>query len=155
VNNPSISERGLSVLKKLEGLRLIAYLDGGGLPTIGYGHTKDVVIGQIITEGEADRFLRDDVYTAEAVVRRSMDCDLINRDQFDALVCFVFNVGGARFLGSTMLRHLRAGDCQSAAAEFGRWVFIGKQKSAGLVRRRATERALFLGELPWTSTPAV
>ena len=49
----------LEKLKDFEGLRLEAYLDAAGVPTIGYGHTgRDVKLGDRITKYWADDLLR-------------------------------------------------------------------------------------------------
>lgn len=45
-----INEEGLDLIKRWEGLRLASYYDAVGVLTIGYGHTKSVYEGQIITE---------------------------------------------------------------------------------------------------------
>ncbi|MDE9528303.1 lysozyme, partial [Xenorhabdus bovienii] len=59
-----ISNKGLEFIQQWEGLKLKAYPDPatGGIPwTIGYGHTKDVKPGQVITEQQAEAFLHDDL----------------------------------------------------------------------------------------------
>jgi lysozyme len=64
-----IDPRLLDDLRRAEGLRLDAYLDGGGVPTIGYGHTgPDVYIGQTITAAQALDLLSADaeVHAAQA-----------------------------------------------------------------------------------------
>ena len=49
----SISPAGINLIKKWEGFRGSAYLDPVGIWTIGYGHTKGVKPGQVISESEA------------------------------------------------------------------------------------------------------
>ena len=48
-----------------------------------------------------------------------------------------------KLIQSTLLKKLNAGDYSGAAAEFDKWVFAGKVKLNGLVKRRASERQLF------------
>ena len=48
-------------LMELEGLRLEAYRDAAGVPTIGYGHTRDVRMGDRITAFYARELLLEDV----------------------------------------------------------------------------------------------
>jgi lysozyme len=43
------SETLILKLREFEGLRLEAYKDAAGVPTIGYGHTKAVRMGDKIT----------------------------------------------------------------------------------------------------------
>lgn len=110
-------------LKDLEGLRLDAYPDKGGVWTIGYGHTKGVKPGDRITLAESDEFLREDLaFFAAAVlklVRRPM-----TQGQFDALVCFAYNCGTSEdgLGGSKLLELFNAGDVRGAAEQFGRWI---------------------------------
>ena len=55
------SESLIQKLKEFEGLRLQAYRDAAGVPTIGYGHTRHVKMGDRLTAYWADQLLRDDV----------------------------------------------------------------------------------------------
>lgn len=140
-----MSKAGLAMLKRFEGCELKAYDDGGGVWTIGWGHTgRDVHEGQEITEAEAERLLAQDVRRAERAVGSRLIGIPLTQGQFDALVSFVYNVGAQAFDESTMLRHLRARDYDAAADEFGRWVFDNKRRVNGLVVRRDAERTMFL-----------
>lgn len=134
----------LSLIKESEGLRLKAYLPTpNDVWTIGYGHTKNVKAGQVITEAEADKLLRDDVSWVEDVLNTSVLVPL-NQNQYDALGSFVFNLGGTNFRNSTLLKKLNTGDYEGAADELLRW---NKQKGVvlkGLTIRRQKERELFL-----------
>ena len=53
-----------------------------------------------------------------------------------------FNVGNARFCSSTLARKANAGDMAGACAELSRWTYAGGKPLPGLVKRRATERAI-------------
>jgi GH24 family phage-related lysozyme (muramidase) len=145
-----INNAGLDLVKEFEGLarrlpdgRIAAYLDVVGVPTIGYGHTKGVALGQIITVQQAEDFLREDLIEAESAVSEQVRVTL-NDNQFSALVSFVFNLGAGALNQSTLLRELNIGNYTAAANEFPRWVNAGGQRLPGLVRRRAAERELFL-----------
>lgn len=142
-----IGANGLDLIKGFEGLRLKAYRDSAGIPTIGYGHTKTARMGMKITGADAEELLRRDLATAEGAVNLRVEVP-INQNQFDALVSFVFNLGGGAFRRSTLLRLLNAEDYAGAADQFPRWnkarvngVLVALK---GLTRRRAAERALFL-----------
>lgn len=137
------SDTGVDLIKEFEGFRAMAYLDAANVPTIGYGHTKGVKLGQAIAEAEAEAFLRDDLADAEGAVLRLVKVPL-SQNEFDALVSFTFNVGQGNLGKSTLLRKLNAGDRAGAAAEFGKWVNAAGRQLAGLVRRREAERKLFL-----------
>lgn len=143
----NISDRGLDLIKSFEGCKLTAYPDPGSLDgrpwTIGWGTTRGVRQGMTITQEEADLLLAEDVSSFSAAVNRLVTVPL-NQNQFDALVCFAYNVGSSNLGSSTLLRLLNEGDYEGAAGQFGRWVKGGAGETLpGLVRRRAAEKALF------------
>lgn len=139
----NISEEGLALIKKHEGLELTAYKDAVGVLTVGYGHTgDDVRPGMIITPEEADQLLRDDISEVEACIEDKVQVDL-TQGQYDALCSFIFNLGCGAFERSTLLRLLNEADYAGAAQQFGRWVNAGGKPLAGLVRRRGEEADLF------------
>lgn len=137
------SNNGMSLIKRFEGLKLQAYRDSVGIPTIGYGHTQGVKMGDIITGEQADKFLREDLQVAELTINANVKVRL-SQAQFDALASFVFNLGSGNFVKSTLLKKLNAGDYAGAAGEFGKWVNAGGKQLPGLVKRRAAEREVFL-----------
>jgi len=135
------SDEGVNLIKGFEGLRLQAYLCPAGVWTIGYGHTKGVRKGDVITEEDAEQMLRDDLIVFERCVTENVEVPL-SQNQFDALVSFTFNVGCGAFKGSTLLRKLNAGD-PCACDELLRWTKAGGCEVAGLVARRHGEREIF------------
>lgn len=138
----NISNNGINLIKKFEGLELKAYKDSVGILTIGYGHTHGVKAGDAITGQQADAFLREDVQVAELAVNTNVKVKL-TQGQFDALMSFVFNLGSGNFVKSTLLKKLNAGDYAGAADEFGRWINAGGKPLTGLIKRRAAEREMF------------
>jgi lysozyme len=62
------SKDGLHLTESFESCKLTAYLDTGGVPTIGYGHTKGVKLGMTCTQEQAEQWLREDVAAAQAAV---------------------------------------------------------------------------------------
>ena len=138
-----INKAGLNLVKQFEGLKLRAYRCPAGVWTVGYGSTRDVHAGMVITQAEADQRLRDDLKDAEEAVERLVKV-LLNDNEYSALVSFVYNVGASAFSHSTLLRMLNSIDKRSAALQFKRWNRGGGKVLKGLVRRRAAEAALFL-----------
>lgn len=136
------TERLLNQLMVMEGLRLEAYEDAAGVPTIGYGHTKDVRMGDRISEYWAKELLRDDIDEAEQQVK---ELGIARTEgQLDALTSFVFNLGIGRLKESTLLRVIREGGSkQQIRKEFKRWVYAGGKKLPGLVTRREWEAKRF------------
>ena len=140
-----ISQRGIDLIKQFEGLRLEAYLCPAGVWTIGYGSTRDVKKGDKITAAEAGEMMAADLLPFERDVSRLVKVPL-DQCQFDALVCFAYNVGGGALASSTLLKLLNAGDYAGAAGQFARWNKANGKQLAGLTRRREAERALFEGK---------
>ncbi len=137
-----ISDIGLKKLKEFEGLRKEAYLDAAGVPTIGYGHTKGVRMGDVISEYWAEMFLKADLYDVEKQVD-SLGLDL-NQPQFDALVSFAFNLGFYKLKTSTLLKTIQeGGNMRAIKKEFKRWVYAGGKKLRGLEKRREWEAKRF------------
>lgn len=146
----NISPEGVALLKHFEGLRLKAYRDAVGVWTIGYGSTgQHVRSGLSITAPVAEALLLEDLERfEEGVIQtlRDTGCDYPSQNQFDALVCFTFNLGLGAWRKSTMLKRLIARDYAGAADQFLRWDKAGGKTLLGLTRRRRAERALFLGD---------
>ena len=136
------SRKGIEFIKAHEGLRLEAYLCPSGVPTIGYGHTYNVKMGDRITEEQAEMLLIGDLIVAETEVNRyGLD---LTQNQFDALVSFVFNVGVGNFRRSTLLKRLKANpNDPDIANQFKRWVYGNGKVLPGLVRRRNDEAKLY------------
>ncbi len=139
-----LSENGLQLLKKHEGLRLTAYQCSANVWTIGYGHTRGVSMGDTCTEQQAEEWLLEDVAMAEkAVNKQGLK---INQNQFDALVSFVFNLGEAAFKSSTLLKKIKANpNDPTIADEFAKWRYAGGSVISGLVTRRKNESNLYFG----------
>lgn len=138
---------GKDIIKKWEGLRLKAYLCPAGVPTIGYGHTYNVKMGQTISVSQAELFLDHDYQDAEEQVLSLVKVPL-TENQLGALTSFVFNLGSGNLRISTLLRKLNLGDYRGAAEQFGAWnkarvngVMVALD---GLTKRRADEKNLFL-----------
>ena len=152
-----ISQAGIDLIKSFEGLGdgdpttviLEPYKDPVGLWTIGWGHLirpgkAFKKFSEGITVEQAERLLRTDVLFAEQAVDSYVKVKL-NQNEFDALVSFIFNVGGRAFLDSTLLQILNHNDNRAEAADqFLRWVYAKGRKLKGLENRRAKERELFL-----------
>ena len=148
-----LTDEGLDLIKAFEGLRLKAYEDIKGVPTIGWGHTRgvtqaDVDKGTTISEYHAEKYLREDLEICEDAILRHVDAPL-RQCEHEALVSLVFNIGAAAFATSTMRTKLNDRDRLGAALEFTRWnkVTIKGKKTVvdGQTARRTRELAHFLG----------
>lgn len=135
-----ISEAGIGLIKQFEGCCLVAYKDVVGVPTIGWGHIENVLMGQSITQAKADELLSEDIAVKAGGVNNLITAP-VTQGQFDALVSFAFNLGLGNLKKSTLLRKVNAGE--PAGSEFLRWNMAGGKVVAGLTRRRQAEKDLF------------
>lgn len=141
-----ISQAGIDFIHKFEGVRLKAYkpVAAEKFWTIGWGHYgPDVKEGQVITRQQADDMFKKDIVRYENAVRQHVKVP-ITQNQYDMLTSFAYNCGTEALRTSLLLTKLNRGDVQGAADEFPRWNKGSGQVLAGLVRRRAEERAIFL-----------
>lgn len=136
------SPKGIALIKEFEGLRLKAYLCPGGVWTIGYGHTAGVKSGMVISEAQAEEYLKADLILFERYLN-GLGLAL-NQNQFDALISLIYNIGIGNFQKSTLLRKARinAND-NSIMDEFLRWVYSKGRVLPGLQRRRLREMKLY------------
>lgn len=144
-NNMKISQEGIALIKVFEGCKLESYLCAAGVWTIGYGHTKLVEEGQEITQEEADNILLNDLEIYEEAVLKAVEVPL-HQHQFDALVSWTFNLGGANLNASTMLKVINKGEYEDVPAQIKRWNKAGGKVLQGLIRRREAEALLFEGK---------
>jgi len=140
-----ISEEGISLIKNYEGCRLEAYQDSVGIWTIGYGVIKGVKEGDQINQEEADHLLKEELPEYEGYINDMIKVPL-EQCQFDALVCWVYNLGPNNLKDSTLLRILNDGDYDGVPEQIKRWNKAGGKVLAGLVKRRAAEADLFKGK---------
>ena len=143
-----ISQKGIDFIKSHEALRLKAYQDSKGVWTIGWGHTKGVKPGDVITRAQAEQFIRDDFAWVERTLNADLvtgrDKPLVTQNEYDALCSLVFNIGSNAYLDSTVRRKIKQGDKMAAARAFKMWVYSEHKFVQGLANRRADEVRLFL-----------
>jgi lysozyme len=152
-----ISQNGTKLLAEWEGVRKVVYDDVAGLPTIGVGHlltSNEIATGAItirdqpvayaqgLTDEQVLDLLAQDLEGFEAAVQAAVHVPL-NQNQFDALVCFAFNIGTQAFKNSTLVKVLNQGRFDEVPSQLRRWVKAGGQTVQGLVNRRENEIKLW------------
>jgi lysozyme len=152
-----VSQKGLDLIAKFEGIRLVAYKCSAGVQTIGIGSTRyedgsPVKAGDVLeSEAAAYALFKNTIKQYEDGVNRLVTAK-INQNQFDALVSFAYNLGTdedadniAEGLGdSTLLKLVNANPSNPAIrAQFMVWVNSGGKRTKGLVRRRNAEADLY------------
>lgn len=126
-------ELAARLIRVFEGLRLVAYPDSGHVPTIGFGHTKDVKPGDTCSFEQAQAWLAEDLAPLIGLVK--------DRETLEAaaLLSFGYNCG-AGALAKVLIGKASLGD------------FTHDRKGnelPGLVARRGLEAALIeLGREP-------
>ena len=140
-----LSKTGIELLKHFEGCELKAYQDSVGVWTIGYGHTKGIYEGLEITQSEAEKMLVDELPEYEGYITDKV-VPMLQQHEYDALVCWVYNLGPTNLSSSTMLKKLNAGEFKEVPFQMKRWDKAGGQPLLGLTRRRNAEALLFKGE---------
>ena len=138
----NISAEGLSLIKKFEGCELEAYEDAVGVPTIAYGRTKNVNMGDTCTQEQAEEWLQEEMNEYEGYINDQVNV-VLEQNQFDALVSWVYNLGPSNLSSSTMLKVLNEGKYNDVPAQIKRWNKAGGKVLEGLTRRREAEALLF------------
>lgn len=143
------SSDGIEILHFFEGLKLKAYPDPatGGAPwTIGRGETgPHVRPGLVWTQEQADAAFAERLAREFEPAVSLAAGDQTTQSQFDAMVCLAYNIGVTAFSKSTLVKLHRKGEWDQAADQFLVWRKAAGKVMLGLERRRAAERARYLG----------
>lgn len=144
-----VSVNCIDLIESSEGFRTTVYRCPAGVPTIGFGSTRDTDGKAItmtyppITRQQATNLMRTTLVHYEDAVNRFVTV-MLNQNQFDALVDFAYNVGCDALRSSALLKLLNVRDYAGAANEFEKWTHGGGVELPGLVKRRQAEKNLFL-----------
>ena len=126
----------------------------GDVPTIGFGTTSGVKLGDTITPPQALARALVDVQQFEGAIKTCVTVPL-TQNEYDAYVSFAYNVGSRAFCQSTLVKKLNLGDFKGACDELLRWRFFqgkdcalpeNRRLCGGLVKRRDAEYRQCLGE---------
>lgn len=143
-----LDSTGYKLIQEFEGLKLSAYRDSAGIPTIGYGNItyqngKKVKMGDTVTKTDADVLFQ---HFADEFASKVNDLvkSNVNQNQFNALVSLAYNIGIGALGKSTILKkvNLNPNDA-TIRTEFLKWVNAGSKKIQGLVNRRNKEADLY------------
>ena len=137
-----VSQDCVDLVKFFEGFEGKAYLCPANVWTIGYGRTKDVREGDIITEVQAERDLLEELEEFAEQVLNSVKVEL-TQNELDALTSWTYNLGVGNLQSSTLLKKLNAGDKNSVPSEMVRWNKAAGKVLAGLTKRREAEATLW------------
>lgn len=129
-----------------EGYRGEAYIPvKGDVPTIGFGTTEGVKLGDKITPVQALGRAAADVEKFEGAVKQCVKVPLYQHE-YDAYISFSYNVGASAFCRSTLVKKLNQSDYEGACKELLRWDMAGGRRIEGLTKRRQKEYRQCTGE---------
>lgn len=127
-------------IAKWEGLSLVAYRDIVGVPTVCYGETRGVQMGDKYTKAECEEMLRKSVAEYYAKLQPYMTNKDIPIGVQASLLELAYNVGIQAAGTSTMMKLANQGKYKEACQQLDRWVKAGGGKVQGLVNRRADSK---------------
>lgn len=116
----------------------------GDVPTIGFGTTDGVKLGDQTTPPQALARALTDIQKFEGAIKRCVSVPL-HQFEYDAYTSLAYNIGSNAFCASTLVRKLNAQDYPGACAEILRWDKFKGQPLPGLTRRRKQEYTQCLG----------
>ena len=138
------------LIAQWEGLRLTAYRDVVGIPTICYGETLGVQMGQAATKAECDATLALRVAQFATEIDKCLPPSLPEQTAA-AFVSVAYNIGSPAFCKSSMSRLALRGDLRGACNALLLWdkgrINGVLQRIRGLTNRRQDEHRLCLSGL--------
>jgi lysozyme len=141
----SLSATALVALLLHEGYRDNAYIPvAGDVPTIGFGSTTGVKLGDRTSPEKALQFAMRDVQGFEGAIKECVTVPL-HQYEYDAYTSLAYNIGSNAFCKSTLVRKLNTQDYVGACNQILRWDQFKGKPLAGLTKRRQEEYKKCLG----------
>lgn len=131
------------VTSQFEGLMLKNYLDPVGIPSYCYGETEDVVPGKTYTKKQCDNLMTAKLGWV-ALQLETSTTKTIPVQSLAAFASAAYNLGPAKFKSYNIWKRIDAGDIAGACRMLPQYVYAGKVKLKGLVKRRDAEMELCL-----------
>jgi lysozyme len=141
----ALSASALVAIVAHEGYRDTAYLDVVNVPTIGFGTTEGVKLGDKIDPVRALGRALNDVQKFEGALKQCVRVPL-HQYEYDAYVSLSYNIGPTNFCRSTLVKRLNEGNYAEACRQILRWDYAGGQRVRGLTLRREAEYKQCIGE---------
>ena len=143
--NAALAAALVAAVGAFEGLRTVAYRDPVGIPTICFGETRGVKMGDRAAVAECKQMLGDRLLEFEAGIAKCLrNPSAIPDGAWAASVSLAYNIGVGGFCKSSVRRELDAGNITAACNNFRRFVYAKGIKLPGLVKRREAERQMCL-----------
>lgn len=128
-----------------EGVRTVAYRDVVGIPTVCFGETRGVKMGDRYSMDECKAMLGDALVEFETGMRACLkNPDSIPAKPYTSFLSLTYNIGTGAFCRSTVARRANAGDIKGACNAIPAFNKAGGRALKGLTARRADEQRLCL-----------
>lgn len=129
-----------------EGYSDKAYIPvAGDVPTIGFGTTGGVKLGDKTTPTKALQRVLIDVKSFEGALKQCVNVPL-TQYEYDAYVSLSYNIGANAFCSSTLVKLLNSGDYAGACKQILRWDKFKGEPLRGLTIRRQAEYQTCIGQ---------
>ncbi len=133
----------IALVGGFEGLRTVAYLDPVDVPTICFGETRGVHLGDTATVAQCQAMLGDRLIEFSAGLDRCLTVRVPDKT-YAAFLSWSYNIGTGAACGSTLIKLANAGRLTEACDQLLRWNRAGGVVWPGLTNRRQSERKLCL-----------
>ena len=141
----ALSAAGLVHIAMQEGYREAAYIPvPGDVPTIGFGTTEGVKLGDKITPPKALQHSLADIGKYEGAIKACVKVPLYQRE-YDAYTSLSYNIGTGAFCGSTLVKKLNTGNYTGACEAILAWDKFKGKPLTGLTKRRQAEYRMCVG----------
>lgn len=140
-----LSAAGLVSLLSYESYTATAVIPvPGDVPTIGFGTTEGVKMGDKTTPPQAVARALNDVQKFEGALKQCVKVPLAQYE-YDVYISLAYNIGSSAFCSSTLVKKLNARDYTGACEQILRWDKFKGQPLRGLAIRRQDEYKRCLG----------
>lgn len=134
------------LVQEHEGLRNIAYLDPVGIPTICFGETRNVELGQALSTEECVEMLEPRLVGFLEEMRTCTHVTLPAKTE-TAFLSFTYNLGSGVYCRNIAGKRINVGNLVGACEALLLYTKAGGREFRGLVRRRADEHRLCMSGL--------
>jgi lysozyme len=150
----ALAATAVAAVGAYEGLRLAAYRDPVGVPTVCYGETRGIRMGQKFTKAECDQMLLKALDEfGDGIEKCVPNLKSVPEKRYVAHLSLAYNIGVGGYCKSSIARLQKAGDDLAACDRFLLYNKAGGRELAGLTKRRKDERAMCRLAGPTTPLP--
>ena len=135
----SLSATALVAIALHEGYKENAYIPlAGDSPTIGFGTTSGVKLGDRTSPEKALQVALRDIQKFEGALKQCVKVPL-TQGEYDVYISLSYNIGSGNFCRSTLVKKLNGQDYEGACKEILRWDQFKGKRLPGLTKRRQEE----------------